>query len=120
VRLSAHTLLHFIAVRAEKRFRSVWEQCVPDALGAILLITPESVGNLSHLQTFLKAKDSLEPTLPVHAFLPNHATAIALPGLHPSDLSFGSMDDQTVRLTVLDRILLQWLNQHPAQANAGR
>jgi hypothetical protein len=72
------------------------------------------------MQTFLKARDSVEPALPVHALLPNHATAVVLPGLHPSDISSGSIDDQTVRLTLLDRILLRWLSQHPTQAKAGR
>lgn len=32
VRLSPETVLHLIAVRAEKRFRSLWEQCLPEAL----------------------------------------------------------------------------------------
>ncbi|MER3423022.1 MAG: hypothetical protein C4293_07080, partial [Nitrospiraceae bacterium] len=66
VRLSPETVLHLIAVRAEKRFRSLWEQCLPEALGAILLVSPSPAGEINHLQTFLKAQKVLAPDLPVH------------------------------------------------------
>jgi hypothetical protein len=120
IRLSPDMLLHLIAVRAEKRFRSIWEQCVPEALGVILLVNPEIEGGLSHVQTFLRAQQILAPSLSVQALLPERDVPVSLAGLDPSHISSGSIDDQTVRLSVLDRVLQHWLSQQSPQAKAGR
>jgi hypothetical protein len=111
VRVSAETLLHLIAVRAEKRFRLVWEPFLPDAMGVILLLNPDIVGGLSHLETFVKAQQSLAPTLPLQALLPPHAKQVALFGLDGTQLLRGSIEDQSVRLSLLDRVLQQWLDR---------
>ena len=104
VRLSSDVVLHLVSVRAEKRFRSLWEQCLPNALGMIVLVGPDVRDDSGHLHTFLKARQSLAPALPVHAIV-THQAPPALPGLAPSDCSVGSIDDRTVRLTALDRLL---------------
>ena len=116
VRLSADTLLHLLSVRAEKRFRPLWEQCLPTALGAILLINPSMEGELSHVHTFLKARQALAPSLPLHALVINAAHAPELPGLSETDCLVGSINDQAVRLRLLDRILEQWFHAHPVRA----
>jgi CheY-like chemotaxis protein len=120
VRLSAEALLHLIAVRAEKRFRPLWDQCFPEVLGIILLVTPGIPGCIGHIHTFLKAREALDPALPIHAFVPNPGTEVTLPGLGPSDITSGSIHDQTLRLRILDRIVEQWLSRYPAEAKAGR
>ncbi|MGH7232807.1 MAG: response regulator [Nitrospiraceae bacterium] len=109
VRLSAETLLHLISVRAEKRFRSVWEHCLPEAIGIILLINPEREADMNHIHTFLKAQQALASALPIHALLPTQTGTAAVPDLDPSQISSGSVDDQTIRLTLLDSVLQQWL-----------
>jgi DNA-binding response OmpR family regulator/signal recognition particle receptor subunit beta len=116
VRLSSDSLLHLLSVRAEKRFRPLWEQCLPSALGAILLINPSMEGELSHVQTFLKARHALAPSLPLHALVINASHVSDLPGLRETDCSVGSIDDQQVRLSLLDRILEQWFHTHPVRA----
>jgi hypothetical protein len=120
VRLSPTMLLHLIAVRAEKRFRSIWEECLPEALGVILLIPPDPAGSLSHIQAFLKARQAIASTLPVHAVVPAHEPPAALPALDVSRMSCGSLEDQSFRLGILDALLLEWLGMHPLQAKAGR
>ncbi len=87
----------------------MWEQCLPEALGVILLVNPEIEGGLSHSQTFLKAQQTLAPAVSVHVLLPVHANPTALPGLDSSHLSVGSIDDPAVRLTILDNVLQHWL-----------
>lgn len=109
VRLSPRTLLHFVAIRAEKRFRPVWEQCLPDALAAIVLVTPELDEGLSHIRAFLKAKESIAPELPVHALLGHLGKTAERLGLAPSEVSVGSVHEQEVRLEILDRLLQQRL-----------
>jgi len=104
VRLSADVVLHLVSVRAEKRFRSLWEQVLPNALGMIVLVGSDVQEESGHIHTFLKARQSLAPSLPVHAIV-THSASPALPGLAPSDYSVGSLEDRTVRLTALERVL---------------
>lgn len=113
VRISPDTLLHFIAIRAEKRFRSVWEQCLPEALAMILLAGPERDGAFNHMRMLLKARHAVAPTLPIHVLLlggsdPTHVTEV-----DPANVSSGSIDDQSFRLRLLDRLLEQWLRSAP-------
>jgi DNA-binding response OmpR family regulator len=116
VRLSSETMLHLLSIRAEKRFRPLWEQCLPPALGAILLINPSMEGELSHIQAFLKARQAVAPSLPLHALIVNAPHVPDLPGLAESDCSIGSIDDQQLRLSLLNHILEQWFHAHPVRA----
>ena len=116
VRLSSETMLHLLSVRAEKRFRSLWEQCLPAALGAILLINPSMDDELSHIQAFLKARQAVAPSLPLHALVVNASHVPDLPGLAESDCSIGTLDDQPLRLNLLNQILEQWFHAHPIRA----
>lgn len=113
VRLSRDTILHLIALRSEKRFWPVWEQCLPESLGVILLADPAAREGLSHTLAFLKARETLAPDLPIQALLPaqtaNDERIRTLPGLLQTDISFGSVDDPALRLNVLDRLLQQSL-----------
>jgi len=120
VRISQGIVLHVIAVRAEKRFWPMWEQYLPGALAAILLMNSASEETLRHLQAFLKARDNLAPALPVQVLLSTDGSANreskagddpttiskAL-GVPASDVSSGNIQDQTLRLTLLDRLLQQ-------------
>lgn len=119
VRISRRTVLHLIAVRAEKRFWPVWEQCLPGAVAAVVLVAPQTEWALGHVRAFLKARETLAPTLPVHALLPDQGAAVDLPDLSPSERSSGSLADQTVRLTLLDRVLQQWLDARTAGTGSG-
>lgn len=116
VRLSRDTVLHLIAMRLEKRYWPVWEKCLPEALGVILLADPGSREGLSHATAFLKAREALAPGLPIQALLPAQAVsderARKLPGLSEPDVAFGSVDDPTLRLNILDRLLQQSLAVH--------
>jgi CheY-like chemotaxis protein len=120
VRLSRDTILQLIALRAEKRFWHVWEQCLPESLGVILLADPGAREGLSHAMAFLKAKETLAPGLPIQALLPPQAASDErirkLPGLLEPDVSFGSVEDPSLRLNVLDRLLQQslHLSEHPS------
>ena len=118
VMISRGTVLHLIAVRAEKRFWPMWEQYLPGALAAILLMDSASEDTLRHLQAFLKARDTLAPALPVQVLLSvdgpvngesktgaDPATIGKALGVLVSDVSSGHIQDQTVRLTLLDRLL---------------
>jgi DNA-binding response OmpR family regulator len=122
VMISRGTVLHLIAVRAEKRFWPMWEQCLPGALAAILLVNSASEETLRHLQAFLKARDTLAPALPVQVLLSadgpvngesktgaDPATIGKALGVPASDVSSGHIQDQTLRLTLLDRLLQQAL-----------
>lgn len=114
VRISPTTALHLIAVRAEKRFWKVWEECLPGAVGAIVLIRP-GTDAVDHVQAFLKARTAMAPRLPVHALLPAPASAgdlPALPGLASSEMSAGSLEDRALRLNVVDTVLRRWLGTH--------
>ncbi len=122
IRISRDTVLHLVSVRAEKRFWPVWEQCLPGALAAILLVGSATEESLRHLQAFLKAKGTLAQALPVQVLLSADGSANreskaaddpttigkAL-GVPASDVSSGNIQDQTVRLTLLDRLLQQAL-----------
>jgi DNA-binding response OmpR family regulator len=116
VRLSSETMLHLLSVRAEKRFRPLWDQCLPTALGAILLINPSMEGELSHIQAFLKARQAVAPSLPLHALVVNAPHVPDLPGLAESECSIGSIGDQPLRLSLLNHILEQWFHSHPVRA----
>ncbi|MGH2397711.1 MAG: response regulator [bacterium] len=122
VMISRGTVLHLVAVRAEKRFWPMWEQCLPGALAAILLMNSASAETQRHLQAFLKAKGTLAPALPVQVLLSadgpvnGESKAGADPttigkalGVLASDVSSGRIQDQTLRLTLLDRLLQQAL-----------
>jgi len=122
IRISRDTVLHLVSVRAEKRFWPVWEQCLPGALAAILLVGSATEESLRHLQAFLKAKGTLAQALPVQVLLSADGSANrelkagADPttigktlGMPASDVSSGNIQDQTVRLTLLDRLLQQAL-----------
>ena len=122
VRISQGTVLHLIAVRAEKRFWPVWEQCLPGTLAAILLVDSGTEETLRHLQAFLKARGTLAPTLPVQVLLspdsPGNGESKAVNdpamvtkvlGVPASDVLSGHLQDQSLRLTLLDRLLQQAL-----------
>lgn len=112
VAVSNHVVLHLIAVRAEKRFWSVWEQCLPGAIGAVVVVNSQAANVLPHVHAFLRARDTLAPTLPVHVLQPAGSLPSALPGLTADHLHTGPVHDTTVRLTVLDRLLEEWLATH--------
>jgi DNA-binding response OmpR family regulator/signal recognition particle receptor subunit beta len=114
VRTSHQTVLHVIAVRAEKRFWRVWEQCLSSAVGAIVLINPQTPATYDHLRAFLKARTALVPDLPVHGIVPSEADAMPTTDheeltaiMQRFDLSFstGSLDDEGLRAEVLDQLL---------------
>lgn len=122
VRIAPGVALHLLAVRIEKRFWSVWEQCLPGSVGAIVLIgrPPEEI--LGHLQAFLRAREALAPALPVQILLSgpqpadregktgaDELLAAKLSGIEPSDVTPGLLQNQSVRLAVLDRLLDRWL-----------
>ena len=113
VRLSRDTILQLVALRSEKRYWQVWEQCLPESLGVILLADPSGREGLSHAAAFLKAKETLAPGLPIQALLPAHTASDdrvrKLPGLLEPEISFGSVDDPALRLNLLDRLLQQSL-----------
>lgn len=122
VRISQGTVLHVLAVRAEKRFWPMWEQCLPGAFAAILLVGSATEETLRHLQAFLKARDTLAPALPVQVLLSadgsengeskagaDPATIGKALGVLAADVSSGQIQDQTLRLTLLDRLLQQAL-----------
>lgn len=113
VRISPDLVLHLIAVRAEKRFWSMWEQCLPIAHGLLLIIPPAKEA-LAHCQALLKARDTLAPGLPVQALagMESDSLIYKLAGLDPSQVTIGSTDDQTTRLSVVDRVLQRWLDTH--------
>ena len=90
------------------------------ALAAILLMDSASEDTLRHLQAFLKARDTLAPALPVQVLLSadGPGNGESKPGADPatigktlgvlaSDVSSGQIRDQTLRLTLLDRLLQQ-------------
>jgi hypothetical protein len=113
VRISADIVLHLIAVRAEKRFWPMWQQCLPIAHGALLLVPPIKEA-LTHSQAFLKARETLAPELPIQVLTSidlNQAVYKTI-GLDASQVSTGSADDQAVRLAAVDRVLLRWLDTH--------
>jgi hypothetical protein len=46
----------------------------------------------------------------------NTAHVPDVPGLAETDCSVGTIDDQRLRLSLLDRILEQWFIAHPVRA----
>jgi hypothetical protein len=114
VRISPDVVLHLIAVRAEKRFWPMWEQCLPLGHGVLLLLAPPTKDALAHCQAFLNAREVLAPELPVQGLVPDesHAIVSAMTGLDASQVSAGSPEDQTLRLTAVDRLLQRWLDAH--------
>lgn len=98
-------VLHLVAVRGERRFWPVWEQYLPQARAALLLLNPADREAVAHLEAFLRARQTLAPTLPLQALLLADAGQAALPGLAPDDQAVGSPEDQAARLTALDRLL---------------
>jgi DNA-binding response OmpR family regulator/signal recognition particle receptor subunit beta len=108
VRTSHNTVLHLIAVRAEKRFWPMWEQCLPGAIGAIFLVNPPSPTTIEHLRAFLRSKDLRAPTIPVHAIVAS-TTDEAADGVALQDIdvevSTGSLESQTLRMEVLEQLL---------------
>lgn len=117
VMISRETVLHLIAVRAEKRFWPIWEQLLPGALGAIVLVNPGSEPSLAqvraHIRAFLKARKLLAPTLPLQVLMAREGPGEGFSELEPSDVTAGSIQDRTVRLALLDRLLQQCLSTVP-------
>jgi DNA-binding response OmpR family regulator/signal recognition particle receptor subunit beta len=116
VRTSQQTVLHVIAVRAEKRFWRVWEQCLPDAIGAVVLVNPQNPATKDHLRAFLKARAALMPDLPVHGIVPTIDDTDSMPISERAEMneflqgldlkvSVGSLESETLRLEVLDQLL---------------
>lgn len=109
VRISRHTVLHLIAIRAEKRFRPVWDHCLPGAHAAIVLLDPTSADAVSHVRAFLQAKAQSAPDLPVHVLASSPIRTEACPEVRESDCSVGSPREEALRLSILDRLLEQRL-----------
>ena len=125
VRVSPETALHLIAIRVEKRFWSLWEQCLPGAIGAIALVDRHNEEAENHLRAFLTARNELSPGLVVHVLVTDRgdtekdrhpdaakARVATILDLRASDVSSGQVQDQAVRLTVVSRLLEQWLTAH--------
>lgn len=112
VRISRQVVLHLIAIRAEKRFRPVWEHCLPESHAAIVLLDPGSRDALDHIRVFLQAKAQLAPDFPIHVLASSQPRIEDLSGLRDSDLSIGSPHEQALRLSILDRLLQQRLVPH--------
>jgi DNA-binding response OmpR family regulator len=114
VRISSDIVLHVIVVRAEKRFWPIWEQCLSTAQGVLLLLYPFTKDTIPHYQAFLRARNTLAPALPLHVVspsMPDHDFLQAT-GLDTSQVSLGSPDDPSVRLTAMERLLRDWLSRH--------
>ncbi len=109
VMISRDTVLHLIAVRAEKRYWPVWEQLLPGALGAIVLVNSGADASKNHVRAFLKARQTLTPNLPLQVLVSQEASPEDWPELEASDRITGSLQDHSVRLTLLDRLLQQCL-----------
>ncbi len=109
VMISRDTVLHLIAVRAEKRYWPVWEQLLPGALGAIVLVNSGADASKNHVRAFLKARHTLTPNLPLQVLVSQEASPEDWPELEASDRITGSLQVHSVRLTLLDRLLQQCL-----------
>jgi DNA-binding response OmpR family regulator len=114
VRVSPRLVLHLIAVRTEKRFQPLWEQCLASAHGVLLLLAPHTHEAYTHCRAFLKARDTLAPGVPVQALVPTGGGGPPEPitGLSDADVTAGTADEETVRLTAFNRLLQQWLEGH--------
>jgi len=119
-------LAYYVLARIGLQFQLAGSHATPVwppsglALAAILLMDSASEDTLRHLHAFLKARDTLAPALPVQVLLSadgaenGESKASADPatigkalGLPASDVSSGHIQDQTLRLTLLDRLLQQ-------------
>ena len=116
VRLSARTALHLAAVRGERRFWSVWEECVPGSVGAIVVLPGLSESDRAHLRGFLSARDIIEPGMPVVVSVPvlnegeKREEFMGERGVEPTQLPevtivAGPLAEQAVRLRILSRLL---------------
>jgi DNA-binding response OmpR family regulator len=114
VRISPQAVLHLIVIRAEKRFWTVWEQCLPYAHGVLLLTAPHIKEALTHCQAFIKARDTLAPGLPVHALIKGGAEVSRYPlsDIPATDMSAGSLEDPVLLRQALSHVLRQWLATH--------
>lgn len=114
VRISADVVLHLITVRSEKRFWPVWERCLPLVQGVLLLLIPRTKEALEHYHAFLKARDTLAPSLPVRALTPDQPDDLLyrVTGLDATQISHGSPDDKTVRLKAVAQLLHTWIDTH--------
>ncbi len=109
VMISRDTVLHLIAVRAEKRYWPVWEQLLPGALGAIVLVNSGADGPKNHVRAFLKARHTLTPNLPLQVLVSQEVSSEDWLELEASDRITGSVQEHSARLTLLDRLLQQCL-----------
>lgn len=129
VRISSRVVLHLLAIRAEKRFRALWEQCLPEAIGIIVLTPGHPSDAEQHLMAFLEARNDLAPTTPVQVLVENreqgadaYAAGLTIgrlatwSGLHASALSSGWIHDQAVRLDVVGGLLRQCMGACPSPA----
>jgi CheY-like chemotaxis protein len=110
VRVSPRAVLHLLAIRAERRFFPLWQQCLPGSLAAVVLLDPRDAGARDHIVSFLKAAGRVAPGLPLHLLLPAdaHIEAVAVQtGIPASCVSAGSIADRAFRLNLLDRLLRQ-------------
>ena len=106
VRISAVTALHLIALRIETRFWPLWEQCLPGALGVILLANPDTEEGRRHLAAFLRSHALLAPTVPIQALVPVTSSLHSFPNLQGSvEITTGSPHDRQTWLAALDRLL---------------
>lgn len=126
VRLSSQLALHLVAVRGEQRFWPVWEEYLPESIGAIFVLAGQSEKERAALRSYLIARDIIAPSMPV---------VISLPATDPSDAGAdqdaadslladmsgerapeivpGSLTQQPVRLKLLSRLLQRWLAVNP-------
>ncbi len=111
VALSSQAVLHLIAIRAEKRFRSLMAECVLQAIGVMVLLDPLDPAAAHHIRAFLRGLHTLAPALPVQVILTQEGPAELLPSLSAGQITRGSVESQTVRLEGLSRLLEQI---HPA------
>ena len=126
VRLTADLALHLIAVRGEQRFWPVWEQYLPESIGAIFLLPARSDWEQASLRSYLVARDIIAPSMPVLLSLPEKssdgvasdgpsidALAADLSRERALEIVVGSQQDQMVRATLLTRLLHLWQSLHP-------
>jgi hypothetical protein len=120
--LSAQLALHLVAVRGEQRFWPVWEEYLPESIGAIFLLTGLSEGERASLRSYLIARDIIAPAMPVVISLPPvepgaatadqdsaEALVAGMPPERTPELIPGAPSLQPIRLRLLSRLLQQWL-----------
>ncbi|HJR78128.1 MAG TPA: response regulator [Nitrospiraceae bacterium] len=122
VRLSAQLALHLVAVRGEQRFWPVWEEYLPDSIGAIFMLNGLSESERAGLRSYLIGRDIIAPSMPVVISLPpvepagstaDHESAETLlagiPAERTPELILGARTLQPIRLLLLSRLLQRWL-----------